>query len=426
MSRRLYRPGPPAEGRQKIFVATPAYRDVGSNFAYALAQSMAALERAEIPHELEIFTGNCHVDDSRNSLVRTFLQSDCTDLVFLDADLRWEPDDLLGLIAYEADIVGASYPLKQPDEVFPVQYLDDGPLQASPQGLIEVAGLPTGFLRIRRHVLKAMAEATPYFHVKDDKGLVPLIFQRQLDGNLRIGGDYGFCRQARHLGYRIWAAPEIWLEHSGEHEWTGSLGAHLRRINGIGITAALSAIRNGTETPATFMELVRIWGNPWAADSDFLSAAALLAREARGPILECGSGLTTLVMAAANPDVPIWALEHDPLWAGRVGNEARAHAFENVRLHCAPLRDGWYVPPQDMPREFALVLCDGPPRELGHRAALLRAEFTADRYLFDDLGSADVKEAVKWLCERDGMTAHRLGGPRPFAILSRPASEKAA
>ena len=63
---------------------------------------------------------------------------------------------------------------------------------------------------------------------------------------------------------------------------------------------------------------------------------------------------------------------------------ARRHGFQNVRLCCAPLTDGWYATPPELPGEFALILCDGPPRSEGDRAGLLRSGITADVILFDD------------------------------------------
>jgi acetone carboxylase gamma subunit len=42
-----------------------------------------------------LLSGNCHVDDARNSVVREFLASDCTELVFIDADVSWEPETLV-------------------------------------------------------------------------------------------------------------------------------------------------------------------------------------------------------------------------------------------------------------------------------------------------------------------------------------------
>src|SRR3546814_6888328 len=49
-----------------------------------------------------------------------------------------------------------------------------GPAVPDANGLLEVEGLPTGFLRIRRPVLEAMVKTAAHF-AKDGRDLVPLI-----------------------------------------------------------------------------------------------------------------------------------------------------------------------------------------------------------------------------------------------------------
>ena len=106
-----------------------------------------------------------------------------------------------------------------------------------------------------------------------------------------------------------------------------------------------------------------------------VAAAAILEG---GPILECGCGLTTIVLAniARRTGSSIFSLEHDPssrnetLSAlGRFGLRPQA----DVRL--SPMRDyggyDWYdVDPSTVP-EFSLVVCDGPDTVRGARYGLL-------------------------------------------------------
>ena len=43
-------------------------------------------------------------------------------------------------------------------------------------------------------------------------------------------------------------------------------------------------------------ELVQGWGNKWSAQHEYLAACLEHARDADGPILECGSGLSTILL----------------------------------------------------------------------------------------------------------------------------------
>jgi hypothetical protein len=123
----------------------------------------------------------------------------------------------------------------------------------------------------------------------------------------------------------------------------------------------------------------RAWGNAkWSASVHYLVEMCRQATRAQGPILECGSGLTTFLLGvlAARRGLEVWTLEHDRRWYERVQGVLRGVRLDNVRLCHARLRpyDGfeWYEQPAGLPRDFALVICDGPPGEiLGGRYGLL-------------------------------------------------------
>jgi hypothetical protein len=111
------------------------------------------------------------------------------------------------------------------------------------------------------------------------------------------------------------------------------------------------------------------WDNQgWDAKLDYFETIVKQAVATEGPILECGSGLTTLVLGhlAAKRKIQTWSLEHNPLWHQRVFSALRSNHLDGVNLCFSPLRnyDGfnWYDPPLNrMPSEFSLVICDGPP-----------------------------------------------------------------
>jgi hypothetical protein len=391
MSKMYHRPLGPNPGGRKLFLATPTYGGTEPIFTYALAETTAALVRAGIDYELAIYAGDCHVDDARNRLVRQFLMGSCTDLIFLDSDLRWQPEDFIKLAGYDRDVVAGTYPLKQTEENFPVRFLTEGePINLEPDGLIEVDGVPTGFLRIRRQVLEQLAANAPKYYGRADAGQAPtpLIFERTLEDGRRFGGDYTFCRKWRAMGGKIYVTPELVMEHAGTKIYQGSLGFFLR-AQGDAIGECLKAIREGRENNYVYDRMIQEWGNPWGADRGLLAASVMLAREAK-TILECGSGLTTLAMAAANPDADIVALESDGAWYSRVTNAAKRYDLPHLTLF-VPLKDGWYDN-EVLGRKYDLAIIDGPSRALGSRE---RAhEINAKTFLFDDVAHGSPKLAL--------------------------------
>lgn len=119
---------------------------------------------------------------------------------------------------------------------------------------------------------------------------------------------------------------------------------------------------------ALLAELQAGWGNEgFAARTDYLEEVTARALETPGPVLECGSGLTSVLLGllAGRRGVETWSLEHFPLWRGRVEGALRRYGVGGVRVCDAPLRSygefEWYDPPAGMPSGFSLVVCDGPP-----------------------------------------------------------------
>lgn len=116
-------------------------------------------------------------------------------------------------------------------------------------------------------------------------------------------------------------------------------------------------------------DLIAGWDNEgFAADLDYVEELANRASTTAGPILECGTGLTTIILGllAGRRGVEVWSLENSEEWHHRISSTLDHHGIKNVRISLAPLRDYegfcWYDPPLlEMPKEFSLVVCDGPP-----------------------------------------------------------------
>lgn len=408
MSAHFYDEGPPATGR-KVMLAMPSYDNPDCAATFALARSREALSSAGIQSALLILQGNCHVDDGRNSIVRDFLESDCTELVFLDADVTWEPDALVQLCGRDCDIVGGVYPFRREGS-------DNMPVRLMPgaecvDGLREVEGLPTGFMKIKRHVFEKMAEGRPWFNDK----IYPttLFFDRPAPGgdHVRWGGDIDFCNRWRALGGKLYADEELRLGHCAKIIVHDSMGAHLRRLFGTTLETIAPRIKAGTETEGDYNELFRFANDNWCADPPLLATVTAIARKCQGPILETGSGLTTALIALASGQ-PVHSLEHVPMFAERTDGWCRDMGAETSTIWCAPMRDGWYdIEKAALPDKFTLGFCDGPPRLWGTRMRFF--EVFGDRckiILVDDVKSDNTfAQAVQQWAADNGRSFEMVG-----------------
>jgi hypothetical protein len=122
-------------------------------------------------------------------------------------------------------------------------------------------------------------------------------------------------------------------------------------------------------TSALIERLVHAWGNEsWSATAPFLMGMLGWLPRTSGAIVECGSGLSTLVLAAAliRGDRTLLSLEHDRSWAERIGTRLPARTRSFVTVALSPLDSygsfDWYsLPPAQLPTSIGFVVCDGPP-----------------------------------------------------------------
>lgn len=423
MSNLFYEEGPVATGK-KVMLATTSYDTPSPAYVFSIARSREALHEQGIQTAYLLLQGNCHVDDARNAVVRDFLSSDCTDLMFLDADVNWEPKDIVQLCRHELDLVGGVYPYRRDgSENMPVRMKDGARIV---DGLLEVEGLPTGFMKIKRHVLEKIAAKSPKYWDKID--MTALVFDRpdpDEDGT-RWGGDIAFCNKWRAMGGKLYADAELRLGHTGKIVVTDSLAAHVRRLSGETLKHLVPKFREGVEEENDYNEIVKYVGNPWSCDAGVLALVVGVARKCRGPIIETGSGLSSIMMGAVT-DQLVYCLEHSHPWAAQTVEWAEEVGVGNVGVCHAPLKDLWYdIDKFDLPRKFALGFCDGPPRMYGTRGRFF--DVLADRcevLVVDDIKSDNnyAKMVHQW-ASRNGRVVQVLG--RAALITKEQMMKKAA
>jgi hypothetical protein len=178
-------------------------------------------------------------------------------------------------------------------------------------------------------------------------------------------------------------------------------------------------------------DLIYGWGNEgWSASNGYLDGCIQHALASNGPILECGSGLSTVLVGAVaqRRGLGYWALEHTPVWAMKVKRYLDRYKIQSVVVCAGPLVNYgdflWYSPPlESMPDSFALVVCDGPPGTTeGGRFGL--APIMRERLkpgcviLLDDASRAqELAIAKRWEAEI-GAFFEVLGSNKPYIEMT--------
>lgn len=178
-------------------------------------------------------------------------------------------------------------------------------------------------------------------------------------------------------------------------------------------------------------DLIYGWGNEgWSGQPEYLRACISAALATNGAILECGSGLSTVLLglAARTSGASVWSLEHLPQWARRVEAALRRHRIRGVRILVAPLvhYDGydWYAAPlAEMPEQFHLIVCDGPPATTrGGRYGLLpvmRDRLAPGCLILADDADREAEQLMvhRWAHEMS-CAITLLGAVKPYFALS--------
>ncbi|MFB5634936.1 MAG: hypothetical protein ACE5SV_08765 [Candidatus Nitrosomaritimum aestuariumsis] len=249
--------------KRKIFLATPMY---GGQCSGSFAKSAMDLAFLASKYQVEVkayfLFNESLITRARNYLADEFIRSDFTHLMFIDSDIGFNPNDVLGLAAIaepgsEYEIVCGPYPKKTISWEKIKLAVDKGFADENPQVLDKYVGdyvfnpvdtdkeialnKPvavleggTGFMMIQRSAFDKFAKAYPEFSYKPDhvrtahfdgSREIMMYFQALIEPKSKryLSEDYMFCQWAREIGIQTWLCPWMKLQHMGSYVYGGSL-----------------------------------------------------------------------------------------------------------------------------------------------------------------------------------------------------------
>jgi len=226
----------------KIFIATPAYgHQVMTTYANSMFRLMATKSPEDFSYNcmIHLQSGMALVTQARNNCVAEFMKSGADKLLFIDADIGFQPEAVQRLIRFDADVVLTPYPVKgymKGDHgiSFIIHFKEKNNIQVDKDGFCEIKAGPTGFMMIDRSVIEKMAEHYPekkcanrqmvgnkvevmndYWYTFFDTAVDPK--------NGYLGEDIAFCNLWTKIGGKIYADTKTRLIHYGGHSFSGSL-----------------------------------------------------------------------------------------------------------------------------------------------------------------------------------------------------------
>lgn len=239
----------------KVFLSTPCYGGLClEKYASAVIKLQMLMMREKIQLMIDTTENESLVHRARNVSVGRFMQkTDCEYLMFIDADVHFDPAAVLRLVRSGCELSVACYPKKVvmwDQAAAAVRNGDDRDMamlssslvvnigaakRSIENGFVEILDGPTGFMCIHRSVFKKLEEKFPELWCKNDHqnrdfDEYHACFDCMIDPESKryLSEDYAFCRRWQQTGGKIYADVNTTLGHVGNLPFSACLDDRLK------------------------------------------------------------------------------------------------------------------------------------------------------------------------------------------------------
>jgi len=185
------------------------------------------LVRNNVEHGIMTVANESLITHGRSRIANFFVNNTEFEYLFcLDADVAFQPEDMLKLYSYQKPIVSASYPMK----TLPIRHCYElyNPVKLC-GNLVKIGGIGMGFVLIHRNVFEKLNKH--YSELKYFPGLnnsnYPITekeyhnsyhyFAEMNKEGKYLGEDMSFFHRVSDISYDVWMDTSIELQHIGSH-----------------------------------------------------------------------------------------------------------------------------------------------------------------------------------------------------------------
>jgi len=224
--------------KPSLYIAMPCYDSVKIQTMVSMCKLVADLTRAGLKVDINTLKSP-YISYARNILTAQFMKSDKDYLLFIDADVEFEPECALRMVVANKDIVCTPYRVKTEKVKYTTTVPDNDNVKVLPGGLVEITRGPSGMMLIHRRVFETLQSSRPDLEIQAHQhvDLFPegfkifsfwdCVFK---DGKW-TGDDIAFCNLATENGFKLYANIESTMVHHGSIGYKGRYGDGLRSKN---------------------------------------------------------------------------------------------------------------------------------------------------------------------------------------------------
>ena len=248
-----------------IMLCTPCYGGVMHEaYFHSVVKLLQEARNNQYKVHINTMGNESLITRGRNTMVSQFMDNEhCTHLLFVDADIAFQPKLVTKLLKYNKEVVSAIYPRKAIEWQNLNYYLKKGntdsieqkllgynlnfadPLNiAMEDGFVEVLDAATGFMLIKKDVFVKMREAYPELKYRSDQIInnkpyssdwCYSFFDCMIDPDSKryLSEDYTFCRRWQKIGGRIYSEIESPLTHFGTYAFRGNVSHKFAKADSI-------------------------------------------------------------------------------------------------------------------------------------------------------------------------------------------------
>lgn len=200
----------------KITLAIPTNRGVQPKTMQCLLDLVA---HGGYDFNIVVASEGYTIAENRTYLAVQALKNKSDYLLFIDDDMTFEPDLLDILIANDKEIVGTAYHSRGNVDTMP-KYLDGKIMSIAEVAPKEYIDLEKNDDPKYKDTFECFAAGTGVMLIKCEVfNKVPrpwFAFEFYETGQVKLGEDWYFCREAKKVGYKIYTDPKPKIGHLGE------------------------------------------------------------------------------------------------------------------------------------------------------------------------------------------------------------------
>lgn len=213
-----------------IFAFIPSYRGQISGVTFDSTHSLAP---ALLQKGLGIAFGRYSwfdIAELRNIILSWWydMMPDHTHLLFIDDDMGFPAQCVLDMLSFDEPVVGAMYRKKSLEYDWAASGLPLGTADFRGRSFLEVEGIGTGLMLIRRDAVTRLIEDQPemirqHMLIADFEQCKRTLgfFDPIMTDKGKVAEDISFCRRWRAAGGKVWANLNHEITHVGDHEFKG-------------------------------------------------------------------------------------------------------------------------------------------------------------------------------------------------------------